>query len=102
MDDRRPKRPDPLACYDCGLLYGGPGWIDTTIPREDWEAISPTGGYGGILCITCMARKLEEVGREKVPLLIGSGPWTHDPTYWWHAGFDAGRALGFQEGTDHE
>lgn len=81
----------PLACHDCGLSYDDPGWLETCVPARDWAAISPTGGYGGLLCVTCMARRLVAAGREDVPLLIGSGPFRHDPNYWWLAGFEAGR-----------
>lgn len=81
----------PLACYDCGLTYGGPGWVETCIPIDDWNAISPTGRHGGLLCITCIAIRLEQAGRKDVPIILGSGPFRHDPEYWWQAGFDAGR-----------
>jgi hypothetical protein len=83
-------RPDPLACHDCSLLYGGPGWLDVSIDDDAWNAISPTGGHGGILCITCIARKLEEAGISDVPIIIGSGPFRHDPDLWYQRGFKAG------------
>ena len=73
-------RPDPLACYECGLVYGSPGWCDVVIPDEDWLAISPTGHGGGVLCFTCMARRLTVGGREGVPMAVTSGPFTHHPT----------------------
>src|SRR5688572_27527257 len=43
-----------LACYDCGLPYGGPGWSDCHIPDETWLCISPTGHEGGVLCLNCI------------------------------------------------
>ena len=63
----KPK-PEPLAC----------GWCDAHIPEDMWVRISPTGGIGGVLCITCMARRLVALGINNVPLLIGSGPWDFD------------------------
>lgn len=69
----KPK-PDPLACYDCGLRYGGPGWMDAVVANDMWAKISPTGDEGGILCISCMARRCEALGLESVPCKITSGP----------------------------
>jgi hypothetical protein len=80
-----------LACHDCGAPYDDPAWLDTCIPADDWEAISPPGGRDGVLCVLCMARRLVAVGRSDVPLLIGSGPFRHDLNYWRAAGWDAGR-----------
>ena len=45
-------------CYDCGLNYEDPGWIEAVIPDKVWNEISPTGDQGGILCITCISRRL--------------------------------------------
>ena len=46
-------------CYDCGLNYGDPGWIEAIIPDKIWYDITPTSDQGGILCITCITRGLE-------------------------------------------
>ena len=63
------------ACYDCGLAYGGPEWIEAIIPDEVWKRISPTGNLGGILCITCMIRRLKRMEFENVPIwLCGTEP----------------------------
>lgn len=70
-------KPDPLACYDCGLLYSDPGWCDAVVPDEWWLQISPTGHQGGVLCLTCIARRLSALGARNVPLLITSGPWLY-------------------------
>jgi len=67
--------PEPLACYDCGLGYGAPGWMDTHVPNDVWQKISPTGHEGGILCISCMARRCEALGLRDVSLMITSGPF---------------------------
>jgi hypothetical protein len=66
---------EALACYDCGLLYGGPGWCDYHIPDHLWLRISPTGHEGGVLCIPCIAARLVAAGIDGVPLRVTSGPW---------------------------
>jgi hypothetical protein len=63
-----------LGCYDCGLAYGEPGWMDTHVPDDVWLKISPVGHEGGILCISCMARRCEALGIE-TRAQIGSGPF---------------------------
>lgn len=72
--------PVRLACAGCDLVYGSPGWCDVVIPDEDWLAISPTGHGGGVLCFTCMAERLVAAGRDRVPMLVTSGPFEHHPT----------------------
>ena len=58
-------------CYDCGLEYGGKSWIETSIPDKIWKRISPTGDDGGLLCISCIVRRLREIGCDrKVPIFI--------------------------------
>jgi len=57
----KPK-PDPLACYDCLLPYTDPGFADFVVPDDVWAKISPTGDEGGILCATCMFRRMEALG----------------------------------------
>lgn len=63
----------PLGCYDCGLVYGGEGWMDALVSDEVWHKISPTHDEGGILCITCIARRCERLGLQDVPVQIVSG-----------------------------
>lgn len=60
------------GCYDCGLLYGKDGWIEAVIPDKVWNAIKPDGcGDGcGILCITCIARRLKIKGIKNVPVWL--------------------------------
>jgi hypothetical protein len=74
-----PQKPEPLACYDCLLPYGGPGWCDAHVPDDVWAQIAPTEQGGGVLCITCMARRIEALVLDDVPIVIGSGPWVHAP-----------------------
>ena len=62
-------------CYDCGLNYQDSGWIEAIIPDKVWNDISPTGDEGGILCITCIARRLVSRGYRRVPVwLCGTEP----------------------------
>lgn len=59
-----------LCCYDCGLSYGSEGWIETDMPDDVWRQISPTGDHGGILCITCIARRLVRLGVPQTTVLV--------------------------------
>lgn len=66
-----------VGCYDCGLEYEDPAWIEAVIPDKVWNAIRPDGcGEGcGLLCITCISRRLEKKGYKKVPIwLCGTEP----------------------------
>lgn len=50
------------VCYDCGLPYGS--FPDMVIPDELWEEINPTCWQGaGILCPTCIANRLDYIGK---------------------------------------
>ncbi len=61
-------------CADCGLPYGGPGWMDVVLPKDIWTRISPDGEGNGLLCITCMARRCQRQGLT-CPVSITSGPF---------------------------
>lgn len=64
-------------CYDCGLEYGKPGWVEAIIPDKAWNLIRPDDcGKGcGILCIGCMSQRLVERGLSDVPVwLCGTEP----------------------------
>jgi len=62
-------------CYDCGLDYTDLGWIEAVIPDKVWNDISPTGNEGGILCITCISRRLVKRGYKNIPVfLCGTEP----------------------------
>jgi len=64
-----------MACYDCGLEYGGIGWIEAIVPDKVWDSISPAGNQGGILCINCISRRLARRGLTDVPVwLCGTEP----------------------------
>ena len=63
------------ACYDCGKPYGKDDWIEAVIPNKIWIKISPTKNQGGILCISCMAKRLKEAGYDNIPVwLCGTEP----------------------------
>jgi len=50
-------------CEDCKRPYGEEhGFPDLIIPYEAWQRISPTGGEEGLLCPSCICRRLYEVG----------------------------------------
>lgn len=44
-------------CQGCGVRYK----IDLIIPNELWLKISPKKSEGGLLCGSCIMKKLEEV-----------------------------------------
>jgi hypothetical protein len=56
MDNTRRMQP---CCYDCGRRYGDEyGFPDLVVPNDVWEEISPTGDEGGLLCPSCLCRRL--------------------------------------------
>ena len=64
-------------CNDCGLIYGSDGWIEAVIPDKIWNKIKPTkcANDCGILCISCIARRLKILGYKDVPVfLLGTEP----------------------------
>lgn len=71
-DEERLLNPEfETGCYDCGLKYGSPSWIEAIVPNEVWEIISPSYHKGaGLLCISCIARRCVEAGLKYVPVLM--------------------------------
>lgn len=64
-----------MPCYDCGKDYEGDDWIEAVIPDLIWYDISPTKDAGGLLCISCMVKRLNHRGYKKVPVwLCGTEP----------------------------
>jgi hypothetical protein len=50
---------DDGGCYDCHRPYGSEnGFPDLIIPNWAWERISPYGNLGGILCPSCICKRL--------------------------------------------
>lgn len=51
------------ACADCGRRYGDEyGFPDLIIPDDAWTKISPRGNDGGLLCPSCICRRLSQQG----------------------------------------
>jgi len=66
-----------VGCYDCNLPYGGDAWIEAIIPDKIWDEIRPKGHDRGcgLLCISCISRRLTEKGIKNVPVwLCGMEP----------------------------
>lgn len=57
-------------CYDCGLKYGSDGWIEAIVPDKIWNRIKPSECEDGcgILCITCINRRLKVLGLKDIPV----------------------------------
>ncbi len=50
-----------VGCADCKRPYGGEhGFPDLIIPNDAWERISPTGNCGGLLCPSCICKRLHD------------------------------------------
>lgn len=62
------------GCYDCGLPYSSPAWIEIVVPDEVWKFVSPTGDEGGLLCANCLAQRCVNAGLDNVPAAITAGP----------------------------
>lgn len=63
------------GCQDCGRDYGSDnGFPDLIIPNEYWRQISPTGDNGGLLCPSCICKRLADKGFRDIPAAFMSGP----------------------------
>lgn len=52
-----------VACFDCGRRYGDEyGFPDLVVPNDVWKQISPFGDEGGLLCPSCICRRLHDGG----------------------------------------
>lgn len=82
MKHKYPDSEQPSEqCYDCGLKYDDPAWVDVLIPDEIWETINPTYHEGaGLLCFNCIARRCAAAGLDKVPVRLMSGALTNQDT----------------------
>ena len=58
------------TCHDCGLVYGGEHWIETSLPNDVWARISPTGDEGGLLCIACISARCKKAGLDDVAVIL--------------------------------
>lgn len=53
------------CCYDCGRKYGDEfGFPDLIVPHDVWNRISPNRNEGGLLCPSCICRRLFLAGIE--------------------------------------
>ena len=66
------------ACFDCGLSYGDDGWADFIVLDEVWLQISPTNSKDGLLCVTCMTRRMVKLGLRAFGR-FSSGPFSPQP-----------------------
>ena len=66
------------ACFDCGLSYGDDGWADFIVLDEVWLQISPTNSKDGLLCVTCMTRRMVKLGLHAFGR-FSSGPFSIQP-----------------------
>ena len=57
---------DPSAhprCTDCARLYGDEyGFPDLVLPNDIWAKISPTRDENGLLCPSCICKRLHDQG----------------------------------------
>lgn len=61
-------------CHDCKRPYGDEhGFPDLIIPYVVWKEISPTGDDGGLLCPSCICKRLHDAGLQCVGAFM-SGP----------------------------
>ena len=45
-------------CIDCGMIYGGSDWIDTTLSTYQWSVVCPENG---ILCANCIIKRASKI-----------------------------------------
>jgi len=57
-------------CNDCGMVYGSDSWIEAVVADDIWNKIKPTESDDecGILCISCINRRLKILGYDNVPV----------------------------------
>ena len=69
------------ACTDCGRKYGNRyGFPDLIIPDKAWKQISPTSNDCGLLCPSCICKRLFEK-RIKTRGEFKSGPLEHKKVF---------------------
>lgn len=68
------ESPILAQCFDCGLPYEHPAWIEALVTNEVWAIINPTyHEHGGLLCITCIADRCFQTGLTDVQVAIAGG-----------------------------
>lgn len=79
MTSRKKKKPRKAKCYDCSRPYGHyHGFPDLLIPDHIWERISPSKNGGGLLCPSCICKRLAR-RRIRCEGAFVSGPITSVP-----------------------
>ena len=62
-------------CFDCERPYGDQfGFPDLIISLHIWRRISPSGDEGGLLCPSCICKRLHHAGISRVEGAFMSGP----------------------------
>ena len=70
-------------CADCECPYGDEhGFSDLIIPDWAWKKIAPSECGNGLLCPSCICKRLHEAGIEKVPSQFMSGALAFDVKSW--------------------
>jgi hypothetical protein len=63
------------GCEDCGRSYGDEfGFPDLIIPLDVWERISTAKDESGLLCPSCICKRLYDAGISGVEGAFMSGP----------------------------
>lgn len=76
--------PDELACvcHDCGRPYGDEhGFPDLVISNDIWRQISPSKSDGGLLCPSCICKRVHDLGATRVEAAFMSGPLDSIPQW---------------------
>jgi hypothetical protein len=69
------RRCGVTACHDCNRPYGDAyGFPDLLIPDAQWRKISPNGDGSGLLCPSCICKRLHDAGVTDCPGAFVSGP----------------------------
>ncbi len=50
------------GCEDCNRPYGDGGFQDLIIPYSAWKQISTNGDDSGLLCPSCICKRLHDKG----------------------------------------
>jgi hypothetical protein len=70
-----PNQTVSAACDECERPYGAEhGFPDLIIPNYIWRRISPSGDDGGLLCPSCICKRLHAAGISAVEAAFMSGP----------------------------
>lgn len=64
-----------MSCEDCRRPYGDKhGFPDLVIPHWQWKRISSTGDENGLLCPSCLCKRLYDAGVKETAGAFASGP----------------------------